>query len=57
MSSKTASPLIALAALLGAMSLAACSHTVEGAGTDIQNAGNAIEETARETNDGNPNTP
>jgi predicted small secreted protein len=49
-------PLIALAALMAAGSLVAC-NTVEGAGRDIQTAGDAIEETAQETNDGNPQTP
>lgn len=49
-------PLIALAALFAAGSLAAC-NTVEGAGEDVQAAGQAIEQTAQETNDGNPNTP
>jgi len=49
-------PLIALAALFAAGSLAAC-NTVEGAGEDIQAAGQAIEQTAQETNDGNPETP
>ncbi|HVK81709.1 MAG TPA: entericidin A/B family lipoprotein [Verrucomicrobiae bacterium] len=49
-------PLIALAALMAAGALTAC-NTVEGAGRDIQTAGDAIEETAQETNDGNPQTP
>jgi predicted small secreted protein len=57
MSRNNSSVLVAVAALLGALSLAACSHTVEGAGQDIQNAGSAVEQTARETNDGNPSTP
>lgn len=56
MSRKGSSALVALAALLGAFSLAAC-HTVEGAGRDIQSAGDHIEDTARQTHDGNPNTP
>ncbi len=56
MSNKTATPLIALA-LLGAVSLGACSNTLAGAGQDIENAGEEIEETANETHDGNPNTP
>ncbi|PZO55394.1 MAG: entericidin [Alphaproteobacteria bacterium] len=56
MSRKFTAPLIALTALVGAAGLTAC-NTVEGAGQDIQNAGEAIEETAQETNDGNPNTP
>jgi entericidin B len=52
---KITSPLIALA-LLGAASLAAC-NTVEGVGEDVQAAGQAVEETAEESNDGNPQTP
>lgn len=55
MSRKFASSLVALAAL-GSLSLAAC-NTVEGAGEDLQSAGEAIEETAEEANDGDPNTP
>jgi predicted small secreted protein len=49
-------PLIALAALMAAGSLTAC-NTVEGAGRDIEQAGNQLEETAQEANDGNPQTP
>jgi predicted small secreted protein len=56
MTRKITTPLIALAALLGAGSLAAC-NTVEGAGQDIQQAGDNLEETADDLNDGNPNTP
>ncbi|MFO1018054.1 MAG: entericidin A/B family lipoprotein [Hyphomonadaceae bacterium] len=56
MSRKITSPLIALAALIGAGSLAAC-NTVEGVGEDVTATGQAIEQTAEETNDGNPNTP
>jgi predicted small secreted protein len=56
MSRSVASPLIALALLAGSMSLAAC-NTVEGVGEDVTATGQAIEETAEETNDGNPNTP
>jgi predicted small secreted protein len=52
---KITSPLIALA-LLGASFAAAC-NTVEGVGQDVQAAGEGIEQTAEETNDGNPNTP
>jgi predicted small secreted protein len=48
--------LIAFAALVGATSLAAC-NTVEGVGEDVQAAGQAVEETAEETHDGNPQTP
>lgn len=54
--SKITTPLVALAALVGAASLTAC-NTVEGVGQDVEAAGEAIEETAQETNDGNPNTP
>jgi len=50
------SPLLALAAVAGTFALAAC-NTVEGAGEDISAAGAAIEETAEETHDGDPNTP
>ena len=56
MSRKFVSPLFALAALAGAISLSAC-NTVEGFGQDVETAGENIEETAEETNDGNPNTP
>lgn len=56
MTRKITTPLIALAALLGAGSLAAC-NTVAGAGEDVQQAGEAVEETAEDLNDGNPNTP
>lgn len=56
MSRKFTSPLIALAALVGAVSLSAC-NTVEGVGQDVQQAGEAVEQAAEETNDGNPNTP
>lgn len=56
MSRKITSPLIALAALVGAVSLGAC-NTVEGVGEDVQAAGQAVEQTAEETNDGDPNTP
>ncbi len=56
MSKKITSPLVALAALMGAVSLTAC-NTVEGVGQDVERAGEAIEETAQEANDGNPNTP
>ncbi len=52
---KITSPLIALA-LLGATALAAC-NTVEGVGEDVQAAGQAVEKTAQESNDGNPSTP
>lgn len=52
---KIASPLIALA-LLGASVVAAC-NTVEGVGEDVTAAGQAVDQAAEETNDGNPNTP
>jgi predicted small secreted protein len=56
MSRKITSPLIALAALVGAGSLAAC-NTVEGVGEDVEQAGETIDDTAEDLNDGNPNTP
>jgi predicted small secreted protein len=56
MSRKFTSPLFAMAALLGAVSLGAC-NTVEGVGEDVEATGEAIEEVAEESNDGNPNTP
>jgi entericidin A len=56
MSRNFSAPLIALTALVGAVSLTAC-NTVRGAGQDIQNAGEEVEETAEELNDGNPQTP
>lgn len=56
MSRKITSPLIALAALMGAVSLGAC-NTVEGVGEDVEAAGQAIDEAAEETNDGDPKTP
>lgn len=56
MSRKITSPLIVLAALIGASSLTAC-NTVEGVGQDVQAAGQQLEETAEETHDGNPQTP
>jgi len=56
MSRKITPPLIVLAALVGASSLAAC-NTVEGVGQDVQAAGEEIEETAEETHDGDPETP
>jgi predicted small secreted protein len=56
MSRKITSPLVAMAAIMGAVSLGAC-NTVEGVGEDVQRAGEAVEESAQENNDGNPNTP
>ncbi|HRK65767.1 MAG TPA: entericidin A/B family lipoprotein [Terricaulis sp.] len=54
--SKSISPLLAAAAILGVASLGAC-NTVQGAGEDLQQAGEHVEERADELNDGNPNTP
>jgi len=56
MTRQSVSPLLALAAAMGVFTLAAC-NTVAGAGQDVQNAGQAVEETAEDLNDGNPNTP
>lgn len=55
MSRKYSTPLMALV-LLGAVSISAC-NTVEGVGEDVEAAGQAIDETAEQANDGNPNTP
>ena len=51
------SPLLVMAAVIGALSFLAACHTVEGAGEDVQQAGQAVEQSARENNDGNPRTP
>lgn len=56
MSRTFTSPLVALAALVGASSLGAC-NTVEGFGEDLQTAGQSLEETAEESHDGDPQTP
>ncbi|MEZ6022822.1 MAG: entericidin A/B family lipoprotein [Hyphomonadaceae bacterium] len=56
MSRTITTPLIALVAMLGAVSLSAC-NTVEGVGEDVEQAGQAIDQAAEENNDGNPNTP
>lgn len=48
--------LLALAAMIGVVTLGAC-NTVEGVGEDVREAGDAIDNTAEQTNDGNPNTP
>jgi predicted small secreted protein len=56
MSRKFTSPLIALALLAGGVSLSAC-NTVEGVGEDVEAAGQAVDEAAEESNDGNPQTP
>ncbi|HWA01056.1 MAG TPA: entericidin A/B family lipoprotein [Caulobacterales bacterium] len=51
-------PMLAAALVLaGLVPLAACSHTMQGAGQDIQNAGQSIEQTGQQTDDSNPNTP
>ena len=55
MSRKITLPLFA--ALIGASAFLAACNTVEGVGQDVQAAGQGIEQTAEETNDGNPNTP
>lgn len=57
MSRKFKTPLIAFAALVGAGSFLAACNTVEGVGEDVTQAGEVIDETAEQTNDGNPNTP
>ena len=57
MSRPITAPLIGFAALIGAVSFLSACNTVEGVGEDVQAAGQAVEETAQETNDGNPNTP
>lgn len=54
--SKSISPFIAALAMVGALSLGAC-NTVAGAGQDIEQAGDHIEDRAEDLNDGNPNTP
>lgn len=56
MSRKITSPLVALAALMGAVSLGAC-NTVEGVGEDVRDAGEAVDNAAEEANDDDPNTP
>jgi predicted small secreted protein len=48
--------LLALAAMVSVVSLGAC-NTVEGVGEDVREAGDAVDEAAEESNDGNPNTP
>ena len=57
MSRSNKAPLLAVAAMIGAMSLLAACHTVEGVGQDVQSAGSAVSTTAEQTHDGNPNTP
>lgn len=57
MSSTKKAPLLAMAAMIGALSVLAACNTVEGVGEDVTAAGQAVEQTAQETNDGNPNTP
>lgn len=53
---RQSAPLVALMLAAGTFALAAC-NTVEGAGRDIQQAGEQLEETADETHDGDPATP
>lgn len=50
------SPLLAIAAFMGVVSLGAC-NTVEGVGEDVTAAGAAVDEAAEEANDGDPSTP
>lgn len=50
MSRTFTSPLIALAALIGAASLSAC-NTVQGVGEDVEAAGQAVDEAAEEAQD------
>jgi predicted small secreted protein len=50
------SPLFALAAITGVLSLGAC-NTVQGAGEDLEQAGEHIEDRAEDLNDGDPDTP
>jgi len=56
MSKKITAPLIALAALAGAFSLAAC-NTVEGVGEDVQQAGETVEDAAHDVGDTTDPTP
>jgi predicted small secreted protein len=56
MSRKLTSPLVALAALMGAVSVGAC-NTVEGVGEDVQSAGEAIEESADDVGETEDPTP
>lgn len=46
-----------MAALIGAASLVTACNTVEGVGEDVTAAGQAVDQAAEETHDGNPNTP
>lgn len=57
MSRPNKAPLLAIATVIGALSVLAACNTVEGVGEDVQAAGHAVEQTAQESNDGNPNTP
>lgn len=50
MATKTVSPLLALAAIFGTFALAAC-NTVEGAGEDLEQAGETVQDTANEVGD------
>ena len=55
MSRKITLPLFAI--MLGASAFLAACNTVEGVGEDVTAAGQAVDETAEQTHDGNPNTP
>jgi predicted small secreted protein len=50
-------PLLVMAAMIASLSVLAACNTVEGVGEDAQAVGQSIEETAQQTNDGNPRTP
>jgi predicted small secreted protein len=54
--SKKITPLIALTAMVGALSLSAC-NTVEGVGEDIQQAGETVEDTAHDVGNTTDPTP
>lgn len=54
--SKTLTPLLAIAALAGALTLGAC-NTVRGAGEDLEQAGDHIQDRADDLSDGDPDTP
>lgn len=49
-------PLLGALALAAALAASGC-NTMEGAGEDIQQGGEAIEDTAEDLNDDDPNTP
>ncbi len=50
MQERKLNPIVALAAVVGVFALAAC-NTVEGAGKDVEAAGGAVAEGARDTKD------